>query len=477
MINNYLIWSIVAYIIVLLIITVIVRAKQREKTMKDFFLAGRSLGPLLLTFTLFATLFSAFTVVGMPGFFYTHGIGTWAFAVFGDLLIPFVIFYFGLKVIKINRNSSSSSPIELLTHMYQNRAVSFIAMLLTVILVLPYFALQIAGMGKLLSATSGGGISYLTGAGIMLIVMFIYSEYGGLRADVWTDLLQGGVMLAVMIYISFSLMSIAWDGSLGMMFNDVIQSGKADLLSIPGPEGFFTYPILISFLVFFILIPITQPQIAVRFIAASSKRTLLYTMLMFPILTLIMFIPSFIIGVGGAGLVDVPEGDMIMGEVLNTYFPPWLIIVFVIGVVAASMSTTDSILISLGSIFARDIYVQYYRSDASDSKQLRAARLFMFVLMVGGFILALNPPDLIVKLAILNLAGLSLLAPTYIGGVIFRCKSSTAAISSMIVGVFILLLGETVIPKSWFLGFHSGLVGLLFGSITYYVLAKLDKQQ
>jgi solute:Na+ symporter, SSS family len=182
-----------------------------------------------------------------------------------------------------------------------------LAVVVTTVFMLPYFALQIAGMGKLLSTVSDGDISYWVGAGLMLVIMLIYSLIAGLRADVWTDVIQGLLMLVVMVTVSVGFLTIEWDGSLTAMFQEIVQAGKSALLSIPGPSGYFTYQMLISFLVFFLLVPITQPQLNIRLYAARSERELVHTMFIFPILVLLMFIPSAIIGLGGAAKFTVTQ--------------------------------------------------------------------------------------------------------------------------------------------------------------------------
>jgi hypothetical protein len=96
----------------------------------------------------------------------------------------------------------------------------------------------------------------------------------------------------------------------------------------------------------------------------------------------------------------------------------------------------------------------------------------MFILMLSGFLIALNPPDLIVKLSILSIVGTAILGPTYIGAVIFGGTSSVAAVASIVVGGVILLASEVVIPKEWFFGFHPGLAAVVAASITYGALFK-----
>ncbi len=461
------------YLLIIIFVSCIIVLRKRQRTMVEFFAAGRSFGSFPITFSMFATLFSAFTVIGMPGYFYTHGIGAWAFVVFADLSLGFVFYFYGRRVLEIAKRNELSSPVELLYTAYKSRFLNTLAVIVMGIFIMPFFSIQIAGMGKLLEGISGGTITYLTGAGIMLFAMVLYSTVGGLRADVWTDVIQGIIMLIVMLIVSFGFLAKVWHGDITAMFETVVAQGKGDLLSIPGPKGLFTLPALVSFFLLFLLVPITFPQVLSRFYAARSKRAILGTIVFFPVLTLLMFIPGVIIGIGGAAVFDLESGDMVMAEILRTYFHPSIAMIVIIGIVAAAMSTSDSVLLALGAMFSRDVYVPFIHPNARDKEQVWIGRAFMFLLMGGGFLIALNPPKLIVKLSLLSLEGMAILAPAYIGAVSSKLRSSIAAISSILVGSCIFIVSANV-PKSWLAGFRPGLVAVVIGGFTYFIFAVLD---
>ena len=473
---QWVIGGLAFYLVVVVIVSFVAAFYKPQRTMVAFFTANREFGSLAISLSMFATLFSAFTVIGIPGFFYTHGIGAWAFVAFADLALGFTFYFYGRRVVQLVRQYDLTSPVELLYTAYRSRFLSVLTVIVMGVFVMPFFSIQIAGMGKFLAGVSDNAIPYWVGALVMLFAMVLYSTIGGLRADVWTDIIQGIVMLIVMLIVSFGLLEKVWHFNIGEMFDTIVAQGKADLLSIPGPKRYFTLPTLISFFVLFLIVPVTFPHILSRFYATKSERAIFRTIIVFPILTLLMFIPGAIIGLAGAALFNLESGDMVMTEVLRRYFSPILAAALAIGVTGAAMSTSDSVLLALGSMFSRDVYKLIIHPDATEKKQMRVARLFMFALMAGGFIIALRPPRLIVQLAILSLEGIAVLAPAYIGAVSSKCPSWVAATSSIFSGLIVFVACETLVPQSWLAGFRPGLVGVVVAGLTYLVVAFLVRR-
>ncbi|HUU92275.1 MAG TPA: sodium:solute symporter family protein [Phycisphaerae bacterium] len=473
----WMIGGLAVYLAVVFCISLIVARRRRAKSMFEFFSAGRSVGSLAMSLTMFATLFSAFTMVGMPGFFYTHGVGAWGFVVFGDLALAFVFYFYGIRVVRLAREHNLSSPIELLWVTYRSRAVTSAAVIIMSVFIIPLFAIQIAGMGKLLAGATAGNIPYWAGAAVMLAAMSAYSLIGGLRADIWTDVVQGIVMLVLVVVVCWVFIAKEWAGSIAAMFEALAQQGKGAWLSLPGPAKFFSLPALISFFILFLLVPVTFPQMVTRFYATKSEKVVARTMIAFPLLTLIMFIPAALIGLGATTVFDLKSGDLVMGEVLRRYVHPGVAALFAVGVIAAAMSTADSVLLAIGSVFARDVYAPLARPEASEKEQMWAARGVMLVLMVGGLIVALEPPNLIVQLSILSLEGMAILAPVYIGSLTTAGRSPAAAISSIVVGFAVFLACEVLIPRPWLAGFRSGLVAVAAAGACFALVATIGARR
>lgn len=90
--------------------------------------------PLIFTFA--ATLFSAFFMIGLPGFLYTHGIGTWPYVIFGDVLGMLLLYYVGKRIILL-QTPKTVSPLELI---FNNSFSKILFVIITTIFILPYLA-------------------------------------------------------------------------------------------------------------------------------------------------------------------------------------------------------------------------------------------------------------------------------------------------------------------------------------------------
>jgi SSS family solute:Na+ symporter len=427
----------------------------------EFFVAGRTLGPMVGFLTWSATLFSAFTLVGLPGFFYIHGIGSWPFIAFADTFMGIFFYVIGRRLWRLSRERNLVTPVELLTVHYRSPALGLVAVAVSVLFLLPYLAIQMIGVGRLLEGATGGAIPYLGGTILLLVVTVVYSELGGMRAVAWTDALQGSLFFVV-FYVTAAVFVVREWGSLGALFQAVAEQQPA-LLSVPGPRGYFTHATLISLFILIVGMPLTQPQLAIRFFVARSERTLrLMTVASATFATLVV-IPALLIGLGGAArFPDLASGDLVLPTIVSRTMGPFLAGLVVCAVVASAMSTVDSQVLVLGSLLAKDGYAPV-SGERDEARLLRVARLTMLVCMVAAFLIALRPVPLIIQLSLLSFAGTLQLAPAYLGALFWPWATRSGAIASVLAGVTTLGLGQWVLPAAWLLGFHPGVWGLAAG--------------
>ena len=110
------------YFIVLLIIGYLAQ-RQERKTAEDYFLAGRSIGSLVMTVSVFSTLFSAFTFVALPGLVYRTGFGFIPGILVANILFPVVIFLIGYKIWLAGKKFHFITPTELFKHRFNSTGV------------------------------------------------------------------------------------------------------------------------------------------------------------------------------------------------------------------------------------------------------------------------------------------------------------------------------------------------------------------
>lgn len=138
----------------------------------------------------------------------------------------------------------------------------------------PYVAIQIRGVAIFLNAAFPNVLPIWIWASIIVLVMLVYSEVGGLKAIIYSDTMQG-ILLFVVIWL-IGIGCLQQMGGLTAMFEQVEIKNPA-LLSVPGPKGLFTLQFLLSSTVAIALLPFTQPQISTR-IAIMRDTKALYRM-------------------------------------------------------------------------------------------------------------------------------------------------------------------------------------------------------
>ena len=124
----------------------------KEKTTSNYLLAGGNIGFVIGLFTTAATLFSAFTVVGMPDFFRTHGIGAWIFLAVSDAMMVYALIRVGELLRRKARKMEFKGMSGLMVTTYGSKLAGYVAFGGAVIFLVPYIAVQISGISIFLNA-------------------------------------------------------------------------------------------------------------------------------------------------------------------------------------------------------------------------------------------------------------------------------------------------------------------------------------
>ena len=260
------------YVGLLVVITLVTR--KREKDSRNYFLAGSNLGPLLGLFTFAATIFSTFTLLGLPDFFRHHGIGAWIFVAVSDLVMVFGILWLGYYIRKKTAHLQYYGMAGFMQYRYKSKLAGQVAFIGAFIFLVPYVAIQIRGVAIFLAGGFPDGLPMWSYAVGMVIVLLVYSEIGGLKAIIYSDALQGILLLVVLWIIGLTCLDQL--GGMQEMFA-LVQSKNEALLSTPGPAGLFDFQFLFGSMIAIIMVPYTQPQISTRLMIMKDHRALFRT--------------------------------------------------------------------------------------------------------------------------------------------------------------------------------------------------------
>ncbi|MBW1708907.1 MAG: sodium:solute symporter family protein [Deltaproteobacteria bacterium] len=435
---------------------------------ESYFLAGRSLSPIIFLATMAATNFSAFTVFGCSGAGYRDGYAFYPIIGFGTGFMAITFWTIGRRVRELGQSSGALTPPDLVRAAYNSRGVSTLVAVVMIIFTIPYLALQPIAAGYALQELLG--LNYLWGAVLVTAVVTIYTLRGGLKAVARTDALQGLIMLSVLLA---ALILVANQSGGLITSGRKLMSQYPELFSRPGGQGRYLPAIWFSFIFLWFFCDPMFPQLFQRFLAARDNRTIRRTMLAYPFVCSVVFLLPVTIGVLGRlnhpGLTG-KEADRILPLLAAGFDSPALGALVVACGLAALMSTMDSQLLTLSSIFSQDLYSLVRKKKTSSGV---AARLFVILLALAGLGLAIRPPGTILAIARQTFTGLAVLFPTVLFGLYPGWRSKSGAIVSIIVGESALLLAFFGHLPTW--GFLSvvPILALTFGS--YLIVAGIER--
>ncbi len=417
-------------------------AAQRwsRRTAEDYFVASRTLSPVVLFLTMAATNFSAFTIFGFSGAGWRLGYSFYPIMAFGTGFMALSFHFIGRQVWQLGNEKGLFTPPELVFDRFTSYPLRFLFLAVMAVFTVPYLAMQPMAAGYALEELLG--IPYFAGAVLITVVMLGYTFFGGFRAVAWTDVFQGTMML-VLLLVALAVISSSLGGI--SEANQIASSRWPELFSRPGMGGAFPLGIWCGYLLLWFFADPMLPQLFQRFYAARNKQALGTAMSMYPLITAVLFLLPVSIGVlGRLAYPELPAGassDQILPLLLGRYAPGVLEALVLTAAVAALMSTLDSQLLSLSSMLTRDLVepLLHKRDSAmhrasSEKSSPWLGKIFVAGLALAGLAIAWHPPATFLEIATEAFSGLAVLFPTVLVTLYWRRATAKGAFASIVVG-------------------------------------------
>lgn len=453
----------------------VVANRRMSVDMEDFLLYGRKAGFVVLYLTVVATFHSAFAFLGSGGFFYTHGVGFWAAGTW-TVLVGAITYVLGTRIWGLGKAFGYITPADMLADFYESEAVRVAVAVVSVLFTILYIQVQAQGLGYIINVASGGRISFEVGTLVLLVVAAVYLMAGGLRAVYWTDVLQG-VWMYLAVWIGALVLSFELFGGPLELWR-AVAAERPDLLTLPGPEGFFTPGMWIGMTITLSFGIVFQPHMMIRYYTAIDAKTLKLLGATTPIYLVTLYLPAALVGLGGAlVLPDLPIPDQVFPELLFRYAPAWLTGVILAGATAAAMSTLDSILHANMTVLTRDVYQRYVAPDATQAHYVLVGRILVVALLVVGYLLSVNTFDLLVVLVTLSGSGALQLMPGILGVCFPGGSGGTFTRAGVLAGLGagMVTLYLTLVVWSHPLGMHGGIWALLVNAAVALLVSRVTE--
>lgn len=400
--------------------------------LEEYFMGSRSFGGLSLAMTLVATYVSASSFLGGPGAAYKWGLG-WVFLAMIQVPVAFLtLSVLGKRLNLAFRRMGAITVNDFLRVRYGSDLVASLGAVFTLVFFVAAISAQLVGGARLLEVATG--MSYLQSLLVFSAVVVIYTSFGGLRAVVWTDVLQGFVMTAGLFVLLFAALGAG--GGVGQIVSALGREDPA-LLSPFGPQGFIAKPFILSFWVLVGFGVMGLPQTAIRCAIYRDSPSLHRGMVISTLVLGFMMLVVHLLGVFGRVLVPgIDVGDKVIPTLALKLLSPVLAGVFLAAPVAAIMSTVDSQLILASASAVKDLYMTYLDPNPSPGRISAISLATTLGVGVLAALAAVKPPQLLIWINLFAFGGLqaAFLWPLLLG-LYWPRANRYGAMASMLVGV------------------------------------------
>ena len=367
-------WGIIGTYAVLVIV-IGVAVTRKVDSADELFLAGRSLGFAAVGLSLFASNISSTTIIGVAGAAYQHGISVAHYELMAALILVFMAI-FTLPVFMRARITTIPEFLEKRFGRFACRYVSAVTIFLSIFV-------DTAGSiyaGVLVLQTLIPGIPFLPACIAFAAFAGAYTAFGGLRAVVYTDVLQAIILLAgtaAIAYNVFGQFDFSWSAAMA-----AIPSEKLSLIRPLDDPALPWIGVLVGLPILGFYYWGTNQYIMQRVLGARSLDHARWGTMLAAALKLL---PLFLFAIPGALafalLPDLADGDQVFPTLIVTYLPAGLVGLTLAGLIAAIMSTIDSTLNAASTLVVHD-FVRPRESELSSRRVLMLGRLTTLLFVV-----------------------------------------------------------------------------------------------
>ncbi len=364
-------------------------ASRRTADGKDFFLAGRQLGPVVAGVSYASSASSAWTLLGLSGIAYAAGVSAiWVAA--GSISGMFVAWWWiAPRLMRYSRAHDHMTLTDFLAHGAEGgarRAIVYLSSGVIIFSFVFYIAAQFQGAGTMFSSTFD--ISLPASIGIGALVIMIYTFLGGFWAVSVTDTLQG-ILMAVTALLLPAAAMISVGGMPGLV-EGLHAVGSPEQVSFVAGGGFwFAAGVIVGGLSIGIG-TYGQPHLLVRFMALRDERALLQARWIVTFWYLVVFLGMISLGLAGRILLpELGDPETVFFNVNEELLPPIVGAVLLAAVLSAIMSTADSQLLVAAGVIAHDLGLGHL----GRASLLRVSRIVIVLLVVAAVAVALYLPE------------------------------------------------------------------------------------
>lgn len=444
-------------------------SRRSSKDRAGYLLGGRSLGAPVTALRMQSTSMSGYMFLGAGGLGYSQGYyGMW-FAL-GDLgggVLNLSII--GRRMRKLSHLLGSITSIGYLERRYPSIWTKLIAGPIALICLFLYVLAQLLAGGQGLSSVTG--LSLNTSLVLSVSIILIYTFLGGYLAVAYTGFLQAIIMVIGMLWILIATVQHVGGLTAG---HESVGELNANLLTMWGADNqyFGEWGVILGALLIFSIGYMGYPHVNVGHMSMKRPSIARKAGLWSTGFNLLFIPGAYLIGMFALLIVpNLDNPELAIFEVAQVVLPSFAVGLVMAAIMAAIMSTADSILLQAGTIASQDLGGTLIK-NLSEKSAVNISRIVIFVLAIVGLVLAMVRPPGVFELVVFATATMgSAFVPAYVCAVWWKKANTPGAIISMLAGAAaavtaqLLGTGDAYGIDPMMAGIVASVLGIIIGSL------------
>lgn len=420
---------------------------RKNTTTEDYFLGGRSLGPVVSALSAGASDMSGWLLMGLPGALYASGFVE-SYIAIGLSIGALLNWSFVAKRLRIYTSLIADSitiPDYFETRFDDDKHILRIVCAIVILVFFTFYvSAGLVGGAKLFESTFGIDYAYALTVGTLIIVA--YTFLGGYKAVCWTDMIQGLLMMGALIIVPVVML-----GELGGYDEAVKIVAEIKPKALSMGEGVSALAIISALawgLGYF-----GQPHILVRFMSIRSTKDIPTATFVGISWMVISLIGACLIGVLGIAYVykfnlSLQDSEKIFIVMSQLLFNPWIAGILLSAILAAIMSTASSQLLVSSSTLAEDFYRRIFKQDASSQMVMKIGRFGVLLVAVIAFLISTDKDSSILKIVSYAWAGFGAsFGSVMLFSLFWSRMTRIGAIAGMITGAVVVIVWQNYIAE------------------------------
>jgi len=477
-------------------------AKRANESTENFFLGGRSLGPWVTAMSAEASDMSGWLLMGLPGVAYWCGLSDAIWTAIGLALGTYINWLLVAKRLRHYSHIAGDSITipDFISHRFkeEKKVLMTISALFILIFFTVYAASCFVTVGKLFNTLFGYKYQYMMIAGAVFVIF--YTFIGGFLAESASDFMQAIVMICALTFVVTA--GVSYAGGLANVIENInnipgfleffgiaqpvvsdgiqqLDAAGKPLFAEAGKYGLLTIVSTMSWGLGYFGVP----QVLLRFMAIEKPEELTKSRRIATIWCVISLLAAVFVGLIGrsifaSSLLTQSASESVFILISSKLLPPLLAGIVMAGILAATISSSDSYLLIAASAFAKNIYHGILKNEASDKEVLTVSRITLLLISLCGILIALDENSIIFSVVSFAWAGFgATFGPIILFSLFWKRTTREGAVAGMLSGGIMVFFWKLVLkPLGGIWGIYELLPAFLVSCIFIVVVSLLSPE-